>query len=168
MSLHDPAGLVEAVKGAGFSDDYSIHGPRHWARVERNGLYCARACGADEGGGDEEVVTLFALFHDCRRMNDGHDPDHGRRGGEFAESRHGRFFELEPHRLRTLVLACTHHTGGDTSDEPTIGSCWDGDRLDLIRLGIEASPRYMSTSAGLEIARTGNRDGLARIAPRAL
>ena len=163
MSIFDPDGLIETVKGAGVSDRHSIHGPRHWARVERNGLYCARSC-----GGDEEVVTLFALFHDCRRLNDGHDPEHGRRGGEFAAALNGRFFRLEPDRLATLVTACTHHTGGATSDDPTIGSCWDGDRLDLIRLGIAAGPRYMSTPAGLAIAESGDRTELDRLPPRPL
>ncbi|QDT14849.1 HD domain-containing protein [Alienimonas californiensis] len=163
MAIFDPDGLIATVKGAGFSDHHSIHGPRHWARVERNGLYCARSCGADG-----EVVTLFALFHDCRRMNDGHDPDHGRRGGAFAERLNGRFFQLEPDRLATLVAACARHTDGETTDDPTIGACWDGDRLDLIRLGIEAAPHYMSTPAGLEIAETGRREALDELAPRVL
>ena len=44
----------------------AIHGPSHWVRVERNGLYIARRTGANQA-----VVSLFALFHDSRRENDG-------------------------------------------------------------------------------------------------
>ncbi|HHQ48539.1 MAG TPA: hypothetical protein ENK19_06605, partial [Acidobacteria bacterium] len=52
----------------------SIHGVKHWARVERNGLWLARRTGAVPW-----LVTLFALFHDSQRLNDAHDPDHGPR-----------------------------------------------------------------------------------------
>ncbi|MBB6018173.1 hypothetical protein HNQ04_003450 [Deinococcus radiopugnans ATCC 19172] len=32
--------------------------------------------------------------------------------------------------------ACKHHASGQTTDEPTLGACWDADRLDLPRVGI--------------------------------
>ena len=57
----------------------SIHGPCHWARVERNGLYVAQKTGANQ-----TIVQLFAVFHDCMRQNDHIDPGHGRRGAEYA------------------------------------------------------------------------------------
>ena len=38
-----------------------------------------------------------------------------------------------------------HHTGGRTSDDPTTGTCWDADRLDIGRVGIIPHQRYMST-----------------------
>jgi len=44
----------------------SIHGSNHWKAVEKNGLYLSKSTGANV-----LVVILFALFHDCRRLNDG-------------------------------------------------------------------------------------------------
>jgi uncharacterized protein len=43
------------------------------------------------------------------------------------------------------------------SDDPTIGTCWDADRLDLAREGVGIQPRarYMSTEFAREIADHG-------------
>ena len=57
--------------------ELSIHGPAHWRRVLRNALLLATRTGADE-----MVVRLFAVFHDARRLNDMHEPDHGARGAK--------------------------------------------------------------------------------------
>jgi HD superfamily phosphodiesterase len=73
------------TQGNAFS--HGIHRLPHWLRVERNGLDLA----ATEGG-DSAVVSLFALFHDSRRLNDDADPDHGSRGAGLVEcSKEGRF-----------------------------------------------------------------------------
>jgi uncharacterized protein len=56
-------------------------------------------------------------------------------------------FTLEPHRLALLEHAIRHHTAGRTSVDPTIGTCWDADRLDLGRVGMQPHQRYMSTRA---------------------
>ena len=45
------------------------HGVLHWARVWTNGLKVAEVNGADQ-----EIVKLFALFHDSRRVNEYTDP----------------------------------------------------------------------------------------------
>ncbi len=55
---------------------------------------------------------------------------------------------LDRQRLETLVFAIQHHTDGATSGDPTIGTCWDADRLDLGRVGIVPSARKMSTQPG--------------------
>ncbi len=55
-----------------------------------------------------------------------------------------------------LEEACIGHTDRDFSDEPTIGTCWDADRLDLGRVGMIPNPDLMSTSFGKEIARVGS------------
>ena len=65
---------------------YSIHGPDHWRRVERNAVILAARTGARI-----EVVRLFALFHDSKRINEGWDPGHGRRGAMFAAQLRGEF-----------------------------------------------------------------------------
>jgi uncharacterized protein len=130
---------------------HGIHGPAHWRRVERNGLVLAGRTGADM-----EVVRLFALFHDSRRWNDGTDRGHGARGAEYASSLRGAEFELSDDRFELLHFACTWHTDRDHADDPTIGTCWDADRLDLGRVGIIPHPKFMSTAFGREIAGTGS------------
>ncbi|HXV13085.1 MAG TPA: hypothetical protein VEC56_02670 [Candidatus Krumholzibacteria bacterium] len=128
----------------------SIHGPSHWRRVERDGLYIAERTGAIV-----EVVTLFALFHDSRRENEDEDEGHGERGAAFAASLRGVMFDLPHEHFDLLHHACARHTDGETSDDPTVGACWDADRLDLGRVGIVPSADYMSTAVGRELAARG-------------
>ncbi|WP_435019138.1 hypothetical protein TA3x_001129 [Tundrisphaera sp. TA3] len=62
------------------------HGVSHWARVLENGERLAAVTGADV-----EVVRLFAVLHDARRVNEWTDPDHGPRAARFAETLRGGF-----------------------------------------------------------------------------
>ena len=117
-----------------------IHGVEHWARVMYNGLLIA-----DQIEADRRVVTLFALFHDSCRLNDGHDPQHGARGAALALSLRGDLFELEDPAMELLHYACCRHTDGLTEADPTVQACWDADRLDLERVGITPQPRYLCT-----------------------
>jgi uncharacterized protein len=55
---------------------------------------------------------------------------------------------LSDERLDLLDLACRGHTDDRTSDDPTIGVCWDADRLDLCRLGRQIDPVAMFTAPG--------------------
>ena len=122
-----------------------LHGPRHWIRVSRTGLKLARAT----AGADQEVVHMFALFHDSRRVNEKKDPDHGLRGAELARSmRDTHLMHLNGVQFELLRYACVHHTDGETSTNPTIGCCWDADRLDLGRVGINPEAENLSTVAG--------------------
>ncbi|MDB6067679.1 MAG: hypothetical protein JWR26_3887 [Pedosphaera sp.] len=138
------------------SDDFageahSAHGPAHWKRVETNGLILAERTGADVN-----VVRLFALFHDSRRENDLVDDGHGARGAEFAKKLRGTFFDMDDAAFNLLHYACTWHTDQQLSDDVTIGTCWDADRLDLGRVGIIPRESFMSTSFGKEVARMGS------------
>lgn len=146
-------------------DDFPLplqgtHGPRHWRRVDRYGRLLAERTGADL-----EVVRRFALLHDCQRFCEGQDPGHGRRGAEWAERYCSR--ELSPEQMQMLRLACEGHEMGLCSDHPTIGTCWDADRLDLERVGIDPSPLYMSTAYGRELAgmSLGQRHWMAGLRP---
>jgi HD superfamily phosphodiesterase len=65
----DFAELARTVSGTFALGNHSIHGPSHWRRVERNGLWLA-----ERSGGDLFVVRLFAWFHDSRRVNEWTDP----------------------------------------------------------------------------------------------
>ena len=58
-----------------------VHGVGHWARVLENGLRLAGQTGVNV-----EVVQLFAVFHDSRRINEGVDDGHGQRGGGLGQA----------------------------------------------------------------------------------
>ncbi|XZE37024.1 hypothetical protein SH501x_002620 [Pirellulaceae bacterium SH501] len=122
------------------------HGVVHWARVLENGLRIAEANGADR-----EVVALFALFHDARRVNENRDDDHGLRGGEFARSLRGDLVHLDDSRFELLFEACRLHTDGLTTGDPTLLACWDADRLDLGRVGITPDPKLLGTPAACNL-----------------
>jgi len=122
------------------------HGVLHWARVWTNGLKVAEVNGADQ-----EIVKLFALFHDSRRVNEYTDPDHGERGGDFARELRGTLVHLDDDRFELLYEACRLHTDGLTDGDPTEQACWDADRLDLGRVGMRPSPRRLCTDAASEL-----------------
>jgi uncharacterized protein len=119
------------------------HGDLHWQAVAHAGLQLV----PEVPGCDGEVVFLFALFHDSQRLNEHDDPGHGARGGALARELHGRGFELGEERLSLLAAACEGHTEGGSSHDPTIGVCWDSDRLNLWRVGTKPEPRFLSTTA---------------------
>lgn len=130
----------------------SIHGPAHWRRVRRNGLLLATQSGADV-----VVVRLFSVFHDSRRLNDGWDHGHGARGAEFAQAlRKDWLSQITDDQFDLLHYACTWHTDAEQHEDPTIGTCFDADRLDLGRVSIIPSSKFMSTSLAREIAAAGS------------
>ena len=119
-----------------------IHGVAHWGRVLETGKVLARKTGANI-----RIVQLFALFHDSCRENDGRDPEHGARGAALAEKVNGRLCRISSDELRLLQDACTRHTYGLTEADVTVQTCWDSDRLDLLRVGKAPDPRWLCTSA---------------------
>ena len=121
-----------------------IHGLPHWGRVLETGLRLAPTTNADT-----TVVALFAVFHDSRRLNDGTDPDHGKRGAELA-SHLRSLVSISDEQHSQLTYACTHHTDGMTDGDPTVRTCWDADRLDLWRVGITPHGRWLCTDAARE------------------
>ncbi|HUT11054.1 MAG TPA: hypothetical protein VMY42_11200 [Thermoguttaceae bacterium] len=126
-------------------EDYALprdgtHGVSHWARVLENGLRLAQ-----ETGAKIEVVQLFAVFHDARRVNEGTDDGHGERGAELAVAFRGDWFNLPAHDFDLLYKACAGHTDGGTDGDITIQTCWDADRLDLGRVGIVPAPKKLCT-----------------------
>ena len=146
----DFAGLWAQVLSDYRGDPESIHGPAHWRRVERNGLLIA-----GDNGADAEVVRLFAVLHDSRRVHDGHELEHGALAAKYAETLRERWFPLDAldeARFEKLTFACRWHTHGKQSEDATIGACWDADRLDLGRVGITPKARFMSTRKGKELA----------------
>ncbi len=116
------------------------HGVAHWARVLENGVRLSA-----ETGADPDVVALFAVLHDSCRVNEHADPGHGPRAAQFASSLRGEVFELEDDAFELLQLACAGHTCQKHHPNLTIQTCWDSDRLDLGRVGIEPDPYWLGT-----------------------
>ena len=119
----------------------SHHGPEHWGRVEAHGHAVARHLGIDP-----LVPHLFALIHDSHREDDDFDPGHGARAAEFVRSQRSELLAfLEDEEIEMLASACELHSEGHIHAPAHVQACWDADRLDLWRVGIEPSPRLLCT-----------------------
>lgn len=140
--LNDPEAIISAIRRGYTLPIRGTHGVVHWARVLENGLRIA-----DANGADRMVVTLFALFHDARRVNENYDQGHGERGAELAKSLRGTLVQLDDAQFALLAEACRLHTDGLTIGRPTVQACWDADRLDLGRVGIKPVPQLLCTAA---------------------
>ena len=77
-----------------------VHAPEHWTKVERNGLYIC-----NKNNADEEVIRLFALFHDSMIQHDGRDPEHGLRGTEYAKSLLNKEYKLAEDKFELLCMS---------------------------------------------------------------
>jgi len=126
------------------------HGPKHWKSVALVGLQLARR--------DHRIdlfnVFVFAQLHDSQRLSEFEDPEHGQRAAQIfaAEMERQRIdgYEAGDARGSKLIHALKFHDSGKTAlNDPTIGACWDADRLNLGRIGIVPSYEYMSTDAAL-------------------
>jgi len=134
--------IVHAILDEFALDWDGDHGVFHWARVLENGVRLAEQTGANV-----EVVQLFALFHDSRRVRESGDCDHGQRGAEFATELRGKLFDLSDDDLHLLYEACAGHSDEWDHHHITIQTCFDADRLDLGRVGITPHPSGLCTEA---------------------
>ena len=121
---------------------HGTHGVGHWARVLENGLRLSESTGANI-----EVVQLFAVFHDARRINEGVDDGHGQRGADLAARLRDEWLTVSNEEFDLLYAACAGHTDGGTAADFIIQTCWDADRLDLGRVGICPEPKRLCTEA---------------------
>lgn len=139
-----------------------IHGVSHWARVLENGRRLAELT-----GGDQEVIELFAVFHDSKRINEGIDHGHGARGADYARKLRGKLFDVDDAAFELLTHACADHTLGKRQADLTIQVCWDSDRLDLGRAGIPPLPHLLCTAAAQEktMIHWANERSLRRLVP---
>lgn len=127
---------------------YSYHGPWHWEKVEQNALILAK----ETKDADKIVAQLFAYIHDAKRENEDHDPMHGHRAAEYAQTLFDRGeLKINQDQLKLLIEACKYHNDGKTTEDPTIGVCWDADRLDLTRVGIIPDLNLLSTEAAKKL-----------------
>ena len=133
-----------------------VHGAAHWARVRHHGFQLARTTGADI-----QVIEYFAFLHDSCRESDGRDPEHGPRAARFACRIRTRHIHLDDGELSLLIAAIEGHTFLNDHGDVTVRTCWDADRLDLARVGIDPDPARLCTTAARD------RDTIARASENA-
>lgn len=152
MTQHDVVAqspLVRAVLVSYRLPLAGVHGPAHWLRVLVNG----HALAALTPDADAEVVGLFALLHDSHRVNEHRDPQHGERAADFVRQLASQgLLPIEGPRITVLAAACARHELGEVTNHPTIGCCWDADRLELSRLHRRPKPELPSTKAAMSPA----------------
>jgi uncharacterized protein len=165
FDTHKPLDLVKYAEryATRISRRSSCHGPGHWRGVARVGA----AIAVTDERIDPMVVLTFAAFHDTRRINDWRDPQHGPRAAERVQklADAGRL-PLNRQQIETLVFALEYHDAGATHPNPTVGACWDADRLTLGRVGTRPDLRYISTRAVRAAFPTFVRLGYATIRGR--
>lgn len=128
----------------------SVHGLSHWHKVEGNGLLLAK-----KNGADKLVVSLFAYLHDARRENEGDDKDHGVRASALLEELISAgivsISKLQHEQLNHALI--WHNSDSAKSDDVTVKTCWDADRLDLNRVGIKPDPKRLFTEEGKKMTK---------------
>jgi uncharacterized protein len=150
--------LLDYALKTSVMDPRGDHHLEHWISVHTYGMLIGQ-----QNGADLEVVSAFALLHDVARVDEHIDPMHGERAAKLLQTgragvqrQDGRvpgLFKLSDTQMVDLTAAIEHHNMGLVTDNVTIGTCWDADRLDLPRVHIMPSPKLMSTEMGKEIAR---------------
>ena len=95
------------------------------------------------------MVRFFAYLHDKCRLNNWTDIEHGVRAAEMLHSiRNTILKDFTDEEVSLLERACRFHTTEHRTGIPTIDVCFDADRLDLGRVGIEPNPKRMATEQG--------------------
>ena len=97
----------------------------------------------------KELIIAFGLFHDCKRENDDEDPEHGFRGSQIMAKYQDRL-GLTNEEFQKAYEACDGHTDIHHHDDLDIATCWDADRLDLMRVGIYPKPDLLNNELAKE------------------
>jgi uncharacterized protein len=149
--------LVTAVEGRSTHLTSRIHGVDHWRAVGATAASLADVQDRTPGlEPDRELLLLFALLHDAKRVDDGRDLEHGPRAAVLLRDlRDEGLVALDDARAAVLHEALRDHTNGTLSDEPTIAVCWDADRLLIHRVGFTPDARFCSTEEGRRRADAG-------------
>jgi uncharacterized protein len=124
----------------------TTHGVEHWDRVARFGwmLYQEDA--------DMDVILAFAYLHDSERKDNAMDIEHGKRASLLIDRiRETELNALSDGQIAKLKRACELHTIEHRTGDITIDTCFDADRMDLLRVGIMPSPERMATKRGAEL-----------------
>ena len=134
--------IIEYIKNRSKFFDSLLHGLKHWKNVEKIGHHLANI-----NGTDKELITLFAYIHDLGRENEDEDVGYGERSVTILEDLYNKkIINIKPEKYQKLIYACRNHDSKTAqSDDLNIQTCWDADRLDLWRIGIEPNPKFLFT-----------------------
>ena len=135
------AEFIEMLRAKFCLDWNGIHGVAHWTRVRANGLVLAQRNGANF-----RIVEYFAFLHDVCRQNENDDPDHASRAALFTRHIRDQYIKLNDQEFLLLASAIDGHTHGKHHNDLTVLTCWDADRLDLLRVGVNPESERMSTT----------------------
>ena len=69
----------------------------------------------------------------------------------ICNSLNAKWFAADETEMRLLRTACRYHSDGKLHPNPTIQTCWDADRLDIRRVGIEPDLQWYNTEAAREM-----------------
>lgn len=126
--------------------DSGIHGKSHWKMVASVGVALAQ----QNPGINPKVCHAFGLLHDCCRMDDCNDSEHGHRSSELVENSPIVRGILNSEEIQQISEACYRHNSGRIHSDQTVGTCLDADRLTLGRVGKDVDLSYISTEAARE------------------
>jgi len=150
MGVQQPVDILSLIEKEFKLGSDSIHGKFHWDRVWDFG----KAIGKNNGA-DLTVVYLFSYLHDSQRVDESEDDGHGERAAAFVQElfAKGRL-DISEKQLEQLIFACRFHDKvGSRSDDISIQTCWDADRLDLPRVGIKVDPARLNTGEAVRLLR---------------
>ena len=144
--------LILKIKKQFKIDFYGLHGIRHWKRVYENTQKLASYYKVQS-----EVFGFFALLHDCKRANEDIDKFHGKRASIFVkELLKSKEIVLNDEDAKSLIYACKNHTHSDKKDplykDIVVQICFDSDRLDIDRVGLEVDLKYLATDYAKKLA----------------
>lgn len=141
LSRKDFDAALSYAQDSSLFPDSELHGDDHWRAVAYQGILLSDMMVGGQRG--RSTGLLFGLFHDCRRENDGYDPDHGPRGAQALLDCEP-LMELDDNLRHTLAASMIGHDLGETTGHPFKGIGWDADRSTLGRVGIVPSFRFFS------------------------
>lgn len=126
-------------------DFYGVHGFPHWCRIIDNGLYLSKFYDIDM-----DIIISFVFFHDIERVFDEYDYQHGVRGGKFFMENKS-LLSITDKQAAIIFEASCGHTDIHHSDNLNIVACWDSDRHDLMRVGIQPQSPFLNLKKSKEI-----------------
>lgn len=80
------------------------------------------------------------------RINEHQDHGHGARGAKLAKQLRNQYFQATDHEMDLLAYACEGHSDGQLTGDLSVLTCWDSDRLDLLRVGVTPHLKYLCTT----------------------
>ncbi|MFA6383329.1 MAG: HD domain-containing protein [Parcubacteria group bacterium] len=129
----------------------AVHNVKHVLKTVRNSSIIAKSVCPEK----IDDVKMGALLHDIGRVDDfDRESTHAQKGAAIAYEILAKYFRNAPLDFKKILFAVKYHSRGKISRDPVIGAIWDGDRLDLERVGMKVNPKYLSTKKAKEIMRS--------------